>query len=422
MNKIKDRIFKETQKVDNALDKTIDNLRTDLKSESVSLEDALGRILVKDLESPSDIPPHDKSAMDGYAIIAKNTFGASINNPVILEISGKVMLGDQDTPNVRDEKAVVVYTGSKIPTGANAVIMKEYTNKVNEKRIEIYSSVPPGQNISRNGEDVKKGELILRKGTRLKPQDLGMLAALGFKKVKVLRKLKIAVLSTGSELVPLKKKNVGDRTIDVNRIIISAMSQVIGADVIDLGIAKDDLQEIKIKVQEGLKKGDLVIVTGGTSVGETDLTSEAINACGKPGMLVHGIAIRPGKPTGLAVVDGKLVASLSGYPIAAIVGFEALVKPILARILGIHEDPMPMVKARATRRIVSSLGERTYVRVRVKKENGELLAYPIRATGSGIISSMIRANGFLIIPEDREGIDEDEEVEILLFRPLDEIV
>ncbi len=200
------------------------------------------------------------------------------------------------------------------------------------------------------------------------------------------------------------------------------MSQVIGADVIDLGIAKDDLQEIKIKVQEGLKKGDLVIVTGGTSVGETDLTSEAINACGKPGMLVHGIAIRPGKPTGLAVVDGKLVASLSGYPIAAIVGFEALVKPILARILGIHEDPMPMVKARATRRIVSSLGERTYVRVRVKKENGELLAYPIRATGSGIISSMIRANGFLIIPEDREGIDEDEEVEILLFRPLDEIV
>jgi molybdopterin molybdotransferase len=317
---------------------------------------------------------------------------------------------------------VFVYTGSKIPQGADAVIMIEYTNKAYSDKIEVYSSVAPGQNISKIGEDVKENELILKKGIKLKFQDLGMLAAMGFSHIDVLRKPRVAILSTGNELVPVEESERTTREIDVNRITISTMCLDIGTEIIDLGIARDDFEEIKSKIEKGLRAGDIVIVTGGTSVGNTDLTAEAINSIGKPGMIVHGISLKPGKPTGLAIVNDKIIISLSGYPIAAIVGFEALVKPILTRFQGSYEMPVPKIKAKMVRRVASTLGERNYVRVRVETSDGDFVASPVRMKGSGILSSMIRANGFLIIPEDREGVDEGEEVEIQLFRPLNDII
>jgi molybdopterin molybdotransferase len=249
-----------------------------------------------------------------------------------------------------------------------------------------------------------------------------MLAAMGFSEVNVLRKPKIAILSTGNELVSVEESEKTTKDIDVNRTTISAMCLDIGAEIIDLGIAKDDFNEIKSKIKKGLNAGDIVIVTGGTSVSNTDLTAEVINSIGKPGMIVHGISLKPGKPTGLAIVNGKIIVSLSGYPIAAIVGFEALVKPILVKLRIIHEMPIPTIRAKMIRRVTSTLGAKHYVRVRVEKSDGNFIASPVRIKGSGILSSMIRANGFLIIPEDREGVDEGEEVEIQLFRPLNDII
>ena len=423
MNRGKTKAIKETLSTEEALKKILDNLKfPSFASEFVSIEEALGRILAKDFKSSKDLPPFDKSAVDGYAVIAENTFGASTNNPLILKKVGQVKTSDITVPKVKDGEAALVYTGSRIPQGSNAVVMLEYTDEDDILKIEVSSAVAPGKNVSKSGEDVKAGELILKKGTRLKPQDMGILVAIGVTEVEVLKKPKIALLSTGNELVPVGSMNTLGGTVDVNKIIISAMSRIMGADVIDLGIATDDLDEIRLKVQEGLRNGDLVIVTGGTSIGDTDLTMEAINSIGKPGALVHGVSMKPGKPTGLAIMNNKLIASLSGYPVAAMIGFEALVKPILIKMLGIFDDPTPTVKAKLTRRITSPLGERNYVRVRVEKSDGSLLAFPIRSTGSGIISSMIRANGFLIIPEDREGIDEEEEVEVRLFRPMDEVI
>ncbi len=420
---LKVKIFKETMRLDDALKKIYDILKIPrLVGEFISLKESQGRILSRDLKSPINIPSFDKSAMDGYAVIAEDTFGAAINNPVILDVLGRVRLGEGSDNIVYNGTTVLVYTGSKMPEGANAVIMKEYTNEVKSEKIEVNSSVAPGQNVSKIGEDVKKGELILKRGTQLKFQDLGMLAAMGFSKVEVLKKLKIAIISTGNELVSIEKAKKPFDNIDVNRITISSMCREMGAEVIDLGIVKDDFNKIKIIIKEGLEMANLVIVSGGTSVGDTDLTAEAINSIGKPGMIVHGISIRPGKPTGLALVNNKIIVSLSGHPIAAIVGFQALVKPILIKLQGIHEMPNPTIRAKMIRRVASSLGERNYVRVRVEEFNGELIANPVRAKGSGIISSMIRANGFLIIPEDREGVDEGEEVEIVLFRPLAEII
>jgi molybdenum cofactor synthesis domain-containing protein len=418
-----EKIFKETSKLDDALKLFFKNFKIpNFKSESVSLMEAKNRVLAKNVKSPVDIPLFDKSAMDGYAVIAEDTFGAMINNPITLTLVGEVSIGKDTTIEVSNEKAAFVYTGSKIPQGANAVIMIEHTNKVNLDKIEVNSSVTPGQNISKIGEDVKENELILKRGIKLKFQDLGMLAAMGFSEVDVLRKPKIAILSTGNELVPVEESGKTTKDIDVNRITISAMCLDIGAEIIDLGIAKDDFKEIKSKIEKGLSAGDIVIVTGGTSVSNTDLTAEVINSIGKPGMIVHGISLRPGKPTGLAIVNDKTIVSLSGYPIAAIVGFEALVKPILVKLQGFYEMPIPKIKAKMIRRVASTLGERNYVRVRVEKSDGDFIASPVRMKGSGILSSMIRANGFLIIPEDREGVDEGEEVEIQLFRPLKDII
>jgi len=419
----KEKIFKETSKLDDALKLFFKNFKiSNFKSESISLMEAKNRVLAKDVKSPVDIPPFDKSAMDGYAVIAEDTFGATINNPITLKLVGEVSIGKATTIEVSNGKAAFVYTGSKIPQGANAVIMFEHTSRVNFDKIEVNSSVTPSQNISKIGEDVKENELILKRGIKLKFQDLGMLAAMGFSEIDVLRKPKIAILSTGNELVPVEESGKTTKDIDVNRITISAMCLDIGAEIIDLGIAKDNFKEIKSKIEKGLIAGDIVIVTGGTSVSNTDLTAEVINSIGKPGMIVHGISLRPGKPTGLAIVNGKTIVSLSGYPIAAIVGFEALVKPILIKLQGIHEMPIPKIKAKMIRRVASTLGERNYVRVRVEKSDGDFIASPVRMKGSGILSSMIRANGFLIIPEDREGVDEGEEVEIQLFRPLKDII
>ncbi|MCW4032182.1 MAG: molybdopterin molybdotransferase MoeA [Candidatus Bathyarchaeota archaeon] len=423
MNHTKIKAIKETLKIEKAVKKILDKIEfPKLASEFVPIEEALGRILAENLKSPKEIPQFDKSAVDGYAVVAENTFGASLTNPLIIRKVGQVKTGDIDAPEVKDGEAVLLYTGSRIPKGANAVLMIEYTNIIDNEKIEIHASVAPGQNVSKSGEDVKSGELILKKGTRLKPQDLGMLVALGLTKVDVLKKPKIALLSTGSELIPPGSEDALGRTIDVNRIIISSMARVLGAEVIDLGIAKDDVDEIKSKIKEGMVRGDLIIVTGGTSVGDTDLTLDAINSIDKPQALIHGISVRPGKPTGLAILKNKFIASLSGYPVAAMIGFEALVKPILIKLMGIFEDTTPIIRAKLTRRITSPLGEKNYVRVRIEKSDGEFIACPVRSTGSGIISSMIRANGFLIIPEDREGIDEEEIVEILLFRPIDEVI
>lgn len=419
----KEKIFKETLKLDDVLELFFKKIKLpNLKSESVSLMKARNRILAKDIKSPVDIPPFDKSAMDGYAVVAEDTFGATINNPIMLKLLGEVRIGKNTAIEVSNGKAAFVYTGSKIPKGADAVIMIEHTNKVKLDKIEVNSSVTPGQNISKMGEDVKEHELILKKNMKLSFQDLGMLAAMKFSEVDVLRKLKIAVLSTGNELVQVEESRKTTKEIDVNRIILSALCLDIGAEIIDLGIAKDDFKELKKKIEKGLSTGDIVIVTGGTSVSNTDLTAEVINSIGKPGMIVHGISIKPGKPTGLAIINDKIIISLSGYPIAAIVGFEALVKPILVKFQGIHEMPNPKIKAKMIRRVASPLGERNYVRVRVEKSNGDFIASPLRTKGSGILSSMIRANGFLIIPEDREGMDEGEEVEIQLFRPLNDII
>jgi molybdopterin molybdotransferase len=250
----------------------------------------------------------------------------------------------------------------------------------------------------------------------LKPYHLGLLAALGNSKIRVTEKPRIAILATGNELTEVGSKPAENQIFESNRIMLSAMCHELDAETVDLGIAKDDVNEITKKLRIGLLNSDAIITTGGTSVGGLDLVPDAVNKMGKPGVVVHGVAMRPAMPTALAVLEGKPVIILSGNPVAAIIGFEVFARPLICKMLGMKkEEPRPVIKAVMARKVATALGRKTFVRVRVLQKNGEFRAEPVSARGSGAISTMTRGNGFVIVPENREGLSEGELVMVHLF-------
>jgi len=420
MSKVRMKGFMETMEVNEALKRFFEALPPiKQRHELVSLNESLNRVLAVDIVSKVDIPTFDKAAMDGYAVVASDTFGASQTNPVTLRVLGEVAMGEPPRFNIGKGQAVAVTTGGPIPSGADAVVMLEYAKKVIEGEVEVYTAVTPGDNLSKVGEDVAEGDVVLRKGTVLKPQDVGILAALGFSRIKVVVKPRIGVLSTGSELVEIGTPLQSGKTINVNNLILSMMVTELGGTSVNLGTAGDNQDEIKCGISKGLVEADVVVITGGTSVGKTDLVPEVINTLGKPGMIVHGVSMRPGKPTGLAVIDGIPVVSLSGYPVAAMMGFNTFVRPLILKLLGTVGELTPRVRARLVRRVASTTGIRVFLRVKVRKRVEQYVAEPLRSTGSGVLSSMVQANGIVVIPESREGFEAGEEVEVLLFRPVE---
>jgi molybdopterin molybdotransferase len=244
---------------------------------------------------------------------------------------------------------------------------------------------------------------------------VGLLAALEVTHANFVKKPEVAILSTGNELVELGREAKPNQIVDSNKLILSGMCQELGAEPLDLGIAKDDLQEISTKIREGLQHADAVITTGGTSVGYPDLVPAAVNQIGAPGVIVHGIAMRPGMPTALAVLQGKPVFVLSGNPVAAMIGFEVFARPLILRLLGVENAPRPALKAKLTQKVASALGRRVFLRVTVFEKDGEFFAEPLRIKGAGVISTMTKANGYVVIPENREGLEEGEFVIVYLF-------
>jgi molybdopterin molybdotransferase len=399
--------FKELKNVDEALSLFLKELKpTRLGVDRIPLLEALGRVAAEDIVAPSDLPSFNRSAMDGYAVRANDTFEASQFNPKTLKLTEKDRVGMGE--------AKQIWTGEILPGGADAVVMLEHTRKVDDE-IEVVSAVTPGENVSKRGEDVRKGEVVIKAGTRLKPQHIGLLAGLGITHINAAKKPRVAILSTGNELVELGQKVKTGQVTNVNGPVLSAMCRQLGAQPVNLGIARDNSAEISDKIAKGLEVADVVVTTGGTSVGYSDLVPIAVNSLGKPGVIVHGVAMRPAMPTALAVINGKPVFILSGYPVAAMFGFEVFVRPTLLRLMGIDEEPRPMLKAKLTRRVASALGRRVYLRVHVIRKNGEFLAEPVRTKGSGVLSTMTKANGYVVIPEDREGLEEGETVIVHLF-------
>ena len=399
--------FQKLSPVDEALRILFDALQINKpRIESVSLDSALNCVLAEPVIAREDLPRVDRSAVDGYAVIAEDTIGASQFKPKMLALTDRnVVTGKQARP---------LWTGNPVPEGADAIVMLENTKQVGN-RIEIWTPLAVSENVSRKGEDVKKGETALTSGIRLKPQHLGMLAALGTTEVKVYERPKVAVLTTGNELVEVGSTRRSDQVFDVNRHVMSALCKELGAEPVDLGIVKDDLDEILARLKGGLGS-DMVITTGGTSVGGSDLVPEAVSKLGKPGVLVHGVAMRPAMPTALAVVEGKPVLVLSGNPVAAMFGFEVFARPLLSRLYGLAQnEARPTVEAIMNRKATGALGRRTYLRVFVSRRDKGFAAEPISARGSGILSTMTRANGYVVIPENKEGLREGETVIVNLL-------
>ena len=398
--------FEKLTNVDLALSSFLEQLKPErLDSERISIHAALGRVTAEDTRAKYHLPPFDRSAVDGYALKAKDTFGVSAFNPKIFKLTEN---------KVRENEAREIWTGNPVPEGADSVVMLEYTKRLKNK-IEVGMAVTPGENVSKRGEDVTKGGVAIKAGTRLNPHHLGLLAALGETHVDVVRKPRVAILSTGNELVELGHKLESGQIVETNQLIFSSMCRELGAEPLELGIAKDDLREITAKIKEGLDKADVIITTGGTSVGYPDLVPTAVNQLGKPGVIVHGVAMRPGMPTALAILKGKPICILSGNPVAATIGFEVFVRPLLLKLLGIKRESRPVIKARLTRRVAAALGRRVFLRVCVFERNGSFLAEPVRVKGSGVLTTMTKANGYVIIPENREGLEEGESVRVHLF-------
>jgi len=402
--------FEKLTNVDEALNLFLKALQPKrLGSTTISLDEALGRVTAATIKSPQDLPAFDRSAVDGYALRAKDTFETSQFKPKAISLTSNEVIGEK--------QAKQVWTGNPIPKGADAVIMLEHT-KASEQKIQILSALTPGDNVSKRGEDIQKDEIVVETGVRLQPHHVGLLAALGISHVDVVEKPKVATLSTGNELVELGKKKQLHQIVDSNRFMIAGLVKELGAEPESLGIARDNEDELAAKITEGLTKADMVITTGGTSVGAMDLVPIVINKLGKPGVVVHGVALRPGMPTALAILRNKPVFVLSGYPVAATVGFEVFVRPVILKLLGVQHEPRPMLKAKMTKRISGALGRRVYLRVSVYQRSDDFFVDPLRTKGSGLLTSMTRANGYVIIPEDREGLDQDEAVLVHLFAPI----
>lgn len=397
--------FEKLTNVDDALDLFWSQLKPKpIGIERVPLQNALWRVSSENIKAKYNLPLFDRSAVDGYALKAKDTFGVTEFKPKIFNLTkGKVY----------ENEARELWTGNPLPVGADAVVMLEYTKKF-ESEIEVATSVTPGRNVSKSGEDVLAGKVAINEGTRLNPYHLSLLAALGETDVCVFKKPRVVILPTGNELVELGKKVEPGKIVETNGLLFSSLCNELGAESLNLGLTKDNLEEIVSKIEEGLKMADIVITTGGTSVGYPDFVPMAVNKIGKPGIIVHGMAIRPGMPTALGILEGKPIFVLSGNPVAASVGFEAFARPTLLRIVGVKEI-RPTIEAKLTRRVAAVLGRRVFLRVRVFESDGNFLAEPVRVTGSGVLTTMTKANGYVIIPENREGIEEGESVKVQLF-------
>lgn len=388
------------------------NLKLDVVEED--LWNSLYRISAQDISAIRDSPVLDKSTVDGFAVKSDDTIGASLSNPIRLVVKGKIKPGEVPLANsiLKHGEAIEVYTGSFIPAGADAVVMYEDV-VIGEGYIDVIRPVPRGANISRRGEDFRKNEVIVYKNTVLRPWHLAAIASQGISKVLVYRKLRIGLVSIGDELIPVGSGFVLGKTYASTEYLVKLMLDELGfIEAKYYGIIPDDLGKLVRIVKHMLSENDCLVTIAGTSVSDQDIVPKYIEEYGE--WVVRGIAIRPGRTTSLALINGKPIFILSGNPVAAWVGLEAFIKPVICRVLRVDPPPKPMVKAVLARRITNPVGFRSFVRVFLEKKKDMYIAEPYMVHGSSIISSLLKTHGYIVIDENTEGVEEGNEVEVYL--------
>ncbi len=384
--------------------------------ETLRTVETLGRVTAQPIYSPEALPAFRRSTVDGYAVRAADTFGASDALPAYLRVIGEVLMGQAASVGVEKGTAALIHTGGMIPSGADAVVMVEHTQFFSDDEIEVRKPAASGENVLQIGEDVLPDAEILPAGHLIQPQDIGALLALGLADgIAVVLKPRVSLFSTGDELVPPQTKNLTPGQIrDINSGTIQALCTQAGAEAWNHNIVPDQPDALYTALLAALAEADMLVVTAGSSVSVRDMTAATINRLGKPGVLVHGVAARPGKPTILAVVDGKPVIGLPGNPVSAMVMFSLFGVPAIRYLLGAGEPRQRRTRARVTVNVPSATGREDYVPVRLLERGDELWAEPVFGK-SNLIFTLVGADGLLKVPMDVTGLREGTWGEVVLF-------
>lgn len=387
-------------------------------AEQVSVSEAHNRVLARGVVALIDVPPFHRSTVDGYAVRAINTFGAEEDRPITLKLCGCVSVGETTSMVVKNSTTAEIVTGAPVPQGADAVVMLEYAVQKGDN-VLIYRPVAMGENVMRAGSDIRKGETILKRGQTLSSREIGVLAALGWTRVDVYPRPRVAVVSTGAEIAEPGRPLPPGKIYDINAYTLSAAVSECGGKPVNLGIVPDNVDQLKAVLKEALNSADVVVTSGGVSVGPSDVILKVLNQLGEPGVIVCGLASKPGKPTTIAMIDGKPVFSLPGHPTSSLLMFYLFVRPLIHGMAGRPEEAPFKVKATTTEKMFAARGRRTFVMVKLTwDKSGRLLASPIPLGLSGAITTLAKADGFVEIRESQQFISIGDEVTVHLFKPL----
>lgn len=400
--------------VEDAVNLIWENSEVELQGEEVKLTKALGRIIEKDIVSEIDVPGFRRSTVDGYAVNSRGVRGTSESIPAMMSLKGEVAMGQSAAFKLEGvDECIYVPTGGMLPRDADSVVMVEYSEKMDESIILINSPVAPGDNVIEIGEDIAFGETIINKGTRLRPYEIGVLSSLGVKSVQVYKKPKIAVISTGDEVVGIDEIPTPGKVRDINTYLLSSLILENGGEPVIYGVVKDSYELLKYTLSKALEECDMVLVSGGSSVGKKDQTLKVLEGMENSKTFVHGISIKPGKPTIIGKADRKIVFGLPGHPLACAVVFKAVVKRYMEKLMGFEEMELPAT-VEFGMNYHKAKGREEYLPVIIEKKDGKITASPVFGK-SGLISVFSKAWGFVRIDKNIEGLREGQRVEVYRF-------
>ncbi len=389
-----------------------------LGTESIPMRSALGRVLARDVESGEDLPGFHRSTVDGYALAARDTYGASESLPALLTVAGEIGMGEAPQCSLKRGECAMIPTGGMLPEGADAVVMVEYSQKLEEGVVEVTRPVSPLENVIQPDDDVKKGQIILKRGTLLRPQALGILAGLGVSQVEVFVKSRAAIISTGEEIVDISQKPGVGQIRDINSYTLYGLCAKSGVEPLYLGIVGDRFQDLKSVIEKGLSQSDAVLLSGGSSVGAKDLTLDAFLSIDGVELIAHGVSISPGKPTIIARKGNKTLWGLPGHPVSAMIIFDVFLTFLFGKLSGLLETAEGMdhfIEAELDRNVESVSGREDYIRVKLSHGEGRAIATPIFGK-SGLLSTMIEADGLVRIDMNTEGLYRGDKVKVKAFR------
>lgn len=406
--------FFNVMSVDEVKNILVNNFK-DLKieTEKVTILDCYERVLSKDIVSQINVPEFNRSTVDGYAIKSKDSHGCSDCMPTFLDVVGEVNMGEAVNIDIKNGQCIYVPTGGMLPKSADSVIMIEHVEKLDETTIAIHKPVSTGENVVYKGDDIKKNQVVLKKGKKITSQDIGVLAALGAYDIEVYKPLKFTVISTGDEIIDLDESLEFGKIRDINGYAICSLIKKLGGTIVKKSIVKDNYELLKEAVSNGIKNSDIVLLSGGSSVGTRDYTHDVINSFEGQGVLVHGIALKPGKPTIIGECENKAVIGLPGHPVSAIIVFKIFIKYLAKQILDISENTYK-VDAIIDTNLHSSPGKKTYQMVTLEEINNKYYATPVFGKSS-MITLLSKSCGYVIIDEYCEGLYKEQEVKVHLL-------